>query len=153
MGAPAAGRVAVMSIKPQYTEAILAGTKLVEFRKRRLAPDVSTVLMYATMPVAKVVGAFEIVGYDVASPTVVWERHKSHAGIARAGYREYYRGATSAVGILLRDARRLARPLTLAELDVNLSVPQSFVYLTLNPHGANGIAQAQLHDEPTSALD
>ena len=147
MGAPAAGRVAVMSIKPQFAEAILDGTKLVEFRKRRLAPDVTTVLIYATMPVGRVIGAFEVAGYDVDSPTAVWERHKGHAGISRAGYRDYYRGAGSAVGIRVRDARRLARPLTLAEIDPSLPAPQSFVYLTMNPHGPQGATQARLHDE------
>ncbi|NTW39444.1 MAG: hypothetical protein HGA44_06075 [Cellulomonadaceae bacterium] len=139
-----------MSIRPPFAEAILAGTKLVEFRKRRLAPDVTTVLIYSTMPVGRVVGTFEVAGYDVGSPTSVWERHKTHAGISRAGYRDYYRGTASAVGILVRDARRLARPLRLAELDELLSVPQSFVYLTLNPSGPNGAAQAQLRHELVS---
>lgn len=151
MGAPASGRVAVMSIKPQFAEAILNGTKLVEFRKRRLAPDVTTVLIYATMPVGRVIGAFEVHGYDVASPTAVWERHKGHAGIARSGYRAYYRGSEAAVGILVKDARRLARPLTLKELDASLPVPQSFVYVTLNPHGPHGDTQARLHDELATA--
>lgn len=151
MGAPGAGRVAVMSIRPQYAEAILDGTKLVEFRKRRLAPDVTTVLIYATMPVGRVVGAFEVAGYDIASPSSVWERHKGHAGISRAGYRDYYRGARSAVGILVKDPRRLARPLTLAELDEALPVPQSFVYLTIDPHGPQGDLRARLHDDLAAA--
>ena len=56
MDTPAAGRVAVMSIHPRYAEAILSGQKRVEFRKRRLAPDVTTVLVYATQPVGVLVG-------------------------------------------------------------------------------------------------
>lgn len=133
MATPAVGRVAVMSIRPQFAEAILSGVKLVEFRKRRLAPDVSTVLMYATLPVGRVIGVFEVAGYDVASPSALWERHKKHAGIARSGYRAYYRGSSTAVGILVRDVRRLARPVPLAELDATLPVPQSFIYLALDP--------------------
>ncbi len=150
MGAPGAGRVAVMSIHPQFAARILDGTKLVEFRKRRLAPDVTTVLLYATMPVARVIGAFEVAGYDVGAPTPVWERHKQHAGISRAGYRRYFHGAPSAVGILVKDARTLAYPLTLAELDKSLRVPQSFVYLTLNPGEPQSVGQAQLHRDLAS---
>ena len=122
-----------MSIKPQFADAILNGTKTVEFRKRRLAPDVTTVLIYATMPIGQVVGAFEIAGYDVASPTRLWERHKKHAGIARAPYRDYYRGTRQAVGLLVADARRLTRPVYLRDLDVALRPPQSFCYLQLAP--------------------
>lgn len=136
-----------MSIKPQFADAILAGTKRVEFRKRRLAPDVTTVLIYSTMPVGRIVGAFEVAGYDIASPTAVWERHKGHAGITRVGYREYYRGSPRAVGILVKEARRLARPVRLTELDQKLTAPQSFLYLPLNPHIAASTAQAQLHAE------
>jgi predicted transcriptional regulator len=140
---PDAGRVAVMSIRPQFAEAILAGTKLVEFRKRRLAPDVTTVLIYATMPVGKVVGVFEVADQHVASPTSLWNTHKAHAGIARAAYREYYRGRRSAVGIVVGEARRLVSPVTLTELDPRLVAPQSFVYLQLDPGRSSGDDQAR----------
>lgn len=36
------GRIALMSIHPQYARAILDGTKEVEFRKRPLAPTPHT---------------------------------------------------------------------------------------------------------------
>lgn len=136
-----------MSIRPNFAEAILARTKLVEFRKRRLAPDVTTVLIYATAPVAKLIGAFEVAGYDAATPNTLWERHKVHAGIARSAYRDYYRGSEMAVGILVRDPLRLARPLRLAELDATLRAPQSFRYLELDPYGPQGEAQARLRAE------
>ncbi len=146
MGAGAVGRVAVMSIKPQFAEGILAGTKLVEFRKRRLAPDVTTVIIYSTKPVGRLVGVFDVAGYDVGSPTAIWERHKGHAGISRRGYREYYRGHATAVAINVADARPFARPLLLSEIDVGLQAPQSFCYLDLDPGvgGDVGVARAAL---------
>lgn len=153
MATPAAGRVAVMSIRPQYADAILEGTKLVEFRKRRLAPDVTTVLIYATLPIGRVVGSFEVAGYDVGSPAAVWERHKNHAGIARAGYRDYYRGTRSAIGILVRDPRRLSRSISLADLDPTLPVPQSFLYLALNPRASDMRPSGAVWDALTGASD
>jgi len=136
---PAAGRVAVMSIHPRYAEAILSGQKRVEFRKRRLAPDVTTVLVYATQPVGVLVGAFEITGYDTGSPTAIWRRHSRHGGITRRAFRDYYRGTERAVGILLRDARPLARPLALTDLDAALRPPQSFLYVNLAPWPSAGV--------------
>lgn len=154
MGAGSAGRLAVMSIKPQFAEEILAGTKLVEFRKRRLAPDVTTVMIYSTMPVGRLVGVFDVAGYDVGSPTAIWERHKHHAGISRSGYRDYYRGHASAVAIEVADARRLARSLLLSELDAGLRPPQSFCYLELDPGGASdaGTLQAALLSASDDAI-
>jgi predicted transcriptional regulator len=122
-----------MSIHPRFAEAILSGAKGIEFRKRRLAPDVSTVLIYATRPVGMVVGVFEIAGYDIDSASALWDRHRHHAGIARREYRDYYRGSRRAIGILVRDNRALARPLALDELDPALTAPQSFRYLELAP--------------------
>lgn len=130
MGAARVDRIAVMSIHPQYAEAILDGSKRVEFRKRRLAPDVSTVLIYATQPVGRIVGAFVVGGYDIATPTALWERHKGHAGISRERYRAYYRATRTAVGILVQSPRRFDREFTLREIDETMSAPQSFLYLT-----------------------
>ena len=44
-------RIALMSIRPQFAAAILDGSKRVEFRKRPLAADIGTVVIYATKPV------------------------------------------------------------------------------------------------------
>ncbi|WP_187365071.1 hypothetical protein [Cellulosimicrobium cellulans] len=146
---PDVGRVAVMSIRSGFAEAILDGRKGVEFRKRPLAGDVTTVLIYATVPVGRVIGAFEVAGQEIASPTALWERHKQHAGIPRAAYREYYHGKRSAVGIIVSDARRLARPLALRELDPGLAAPQSFAYLRLNPSHGTSEADASLREALT----
>lgn len=118
-----------MSIKPQFAEAILDGRKRVEFRKRRLAPDVTTVLVYTTMPTGLVTGTFEISGYDVGSPTKIWELHKAHGGIARSGYRAYFHGAPTAVGIRVGRVSRLDTPLRLEDVSPGLRAPQSFIYL------------------------
>jgi predicted transcriptional regulator len=119
-----------MSIHPQYADAILSGTKRVEFRKRRLAADVSTVVIYATQPLGRVVGIFEVVGHDVASPAELWDRHSTHAGISATGYRKYYAQAQSAVGILIGGVQRLPQPRPLSDLPGVSRPPQSFSYLS-----------------------
>ncbi|WP_206330479.1 ASCH domain-containing protein [Modestobacter sp. KNN46-3] len=119
-----------MSIHPRYADAILAGTKRVEFRKRRLAPDVSTVVIYATRPVGRIVGTFEVLGHDVAPPAELWDRHGTHAGISVTGYDEYYAQTPAAVGILIGSVQQLSQPRPVTDLPGVSRPPQSFSYLT-----------------------
>ena len=73
MAADTVGRVALMSIHPEYANAILAGRKTVEFRKRPIGDDVTHVIVYATAPTGAVVGAFTVTGQDTTSLTRLWE--------------------------------------------------------------------------------
>jgi predicted transcriptional regulator len=133
MGAKPSGRVALLSIHPRYAEAILDGEKLVEFRRSRFAEDVSVVVVYATQPVGRVIGWFEVEDIVEGSPRGLWRRFSSCAGIERAAYLAYFDTAERAFGIRVRRAVRLKRPRLLTELLPNPRPPQSFQYL---PEGA-----------------
>ena len=63
MDSSSARRIALMSIHPGYAEAILSGRERAEFRKRPLAEDVRTVLIYATAPVSAMSGWFTVQGH------------------------------------------------------------------------------------------
>jgi predicted transcriptional regulator len=119
-----------MSIHPEYADAILAGIKRVEFRKRRLSPDVCTVVIYATRPTARIVGSFQVLGHDIAPPGELWHRHSTHAGISADGYDAYFAQTAAAVGILIGSVRPLPQPRHLTELPGVVRPPQSFSYLT-----------------------
>ncbi len=118
-----------MAIHPVYANAILAGEKQVEFRKRRLADDISTVLIYATSPVQKVLGEFRVRETVVDSPTSIWERYGHIGTIAHDDFRDYYSESPQAVAILVESVTRYARPRALSELQPKPTVPQSFTYL------------------------
>lgn len=129
MGKPTSGRVALMSIHPVYANAILAGTKRVEFRKRRLADDVSHVIVYATAPTSAVVGVFEVAGQITLSPSTIWKRFRTVAGISKAGYEAYFEGYTSATGIEVGNFWGFTNPLHLYD-DLGIRrPPQSFQYV------------------------
>ena len=51
-------QVALLSIHPVYAQGIIDGRKTVEFRRRAFGKSVTHVVVYATAPVRKVVGAF-----------------------------------------------------------------------------------------------
>jgi predicted transcriptional regulator len=118
-----------MSIRPPYASAILAGTKQVEFRKRRLADDISRVVIYTTSPVQAVVGEFRVREQVTASPAELWRRYRSVAGIDRVSFFEYFSGTMEAVGIVIEGATRYERSQSLEEFEPGTRPPQSFKYM------------------------
>ena len=129
MGARATGRVALMAIQPQYAQAILAGEKRVEFRKRALAPDIDTVLIYETAPTQRVVGRFKVADTVRLTPSGLWRRFGAVGSIARPDFMRYYDTHQAAVGLVVGSVDRLAVPVALSDLQPRPSVPQSFSYL------------------------
>lgn len=119
-----------MSIHPVYANAILSGDKQVEFRKRRLAPDVTHVLVYATAPVGAIVGAFVIAGQETSTPVSLWRRFAKVAGISYGKFFEYYAASAVGTGIRIGSVLIPDKPLNLM---LSLGVrrpPQSFQYVT-----------------------
>ena len=50
----------LLSIKPEFVEKIFSGEKLYEYRKAMFKNvNVSSVVIYSTMPVGKIVGEFK----------------------------------------------------------------------------------------------
>lgn len=120
----------LLSIKPEYAEKILNGTKRFEYRKAAPKnPDARTVVIYATMPVGKVVGEFEIAAVLRACPDALWERTKTASGISRAFFEEYFCGRDEAVALAVREPKRYLKPLELEEVSGSSTPPQSFRYL------------------------
>lgn len=120
----------LLSIKPEYAEKILNGTKRFEYR--RVVPRneaVRTVVIYATMPVGKVVGEFEIAGVLRDKPNVLWKRTKEASGITRAFFDDYFSGREEAMAIAVRKPKRYAKPLNLEDVSGSVTPPQSFQYL------------------------
>jgi predicted transcriptional regulator len=120
----------LLSIKPEYAEKILEGTKKFEFRRRVHAhPNVKTVIIYATMPVGQVIGEFSIECIHSAPPTVIWDRTRFHSGITRNFYRRYFSGRKIAHAIEIRDVQRYREPQPLKNFLPSGVAPQSYAYI------------------------
>jgi predicted transcriptional regulator len=120
----------LLSIKPEYAEKILNGTKRFEYRKA--APrnaDVRTVVIYATMPVGKVIGEFEVAGVLRERPDVLWRRTRTASGISRQFFDEYFSGRDKAVAFAVSKPKRYPKPLMLEDVSGSVTPPQSFQYL------------------------
>ncbi|UST64021.1 ASCH domain-containing protein [Pseudomonas moraviensis] len=120
----------LLSIKPEYANKILSGEKRFEFRKVSFTNSgVKTVVIYATKPVGKVVGEFEILDIYSDSPSKIWEKTKKYAGIDKEFFDSYYEGKRIAVAIAVGEVQRYKNPIELAELGGSTTAPQSFRYM------------------------
>lgn len=123
------GRLALMSVRPEFADAILAGTKTVEFRKRPLADDVSYVVLYSTLPVSAVVGLCQVGKQVTTTPTKLWSLYSGVAGISKRRLLDYYSGYPEGTAIDLTTVYTLLTPLSLSESVGIGRPPQSFQYL------------------------
>ncbi|PAA97738.1 ASCH domain-containing protein [Serratia fonticola] len=121
----------LLSIKPEYAEKILNGSKKFEFRKGIFKNEnITTVVIYATMPVGKLVGEFQVDSVLSGHPDNVWQKTKKHAGITKEFFDMYYEGREKAFAIKIGSVEKFASPLPLSSLGVDITPPQSYRYLS-----------------------
>lgn len=120
----------LLSIKPEFAEKILTGEKQFEFRKALpKASGVTTVVIYATKPIGKVIGEFDIDSYLEHSPSELWSLTKDFSGITKCFFNDYFVGREKAYAIKVAEARRYETPLELSSILRSGIAPQSFCYL------------------------
>ena len=72
----------LLSIKPEFAEKIFDGSKRFEFRRNVFKNrDVRTVVVYASSPISKVVGEFDIEMVIRKELEELWEETKDFSGI------------------------------------------------------------------------
>lgn len=120
----------LLSIKPEFADKILNGDKVYEFRKAVFKnKDVTTVVIYATKPVGKVVGEFTIEKIISSQPKDVWKITKNGAGISREFFDTYFKDRDMAHAIKINQVRRYKAPVDLFSILPSAIPPQSFCYL------------------------
>ena len=125
----------LLSIKPHFADKIFSGTKRYEFRKAvHKNPNVTTVVVYATKPVGKVIGEFTVSSVYNDSPARLWRRTKTYSGISRQFFDQYFRGREYGFAIEVGDAKLYKSPLDIREIIPNGCPPQSFVYIRKPMH-------------------
>lgn len=119
----------LLSIKPEYAEKILVGEKKYEFRRTVFKnPMIKTVVIYASSPVKKVIGEFEIdyiLSLDIGE---LWHKTMRYSGIDKEFYDSYFYGKEIGHAIRVKKAIRYYKYLELGDYDVKYA-PQSFIYI------------------------
>jgi len=122
----------LLSIRPRHAEAILAGTKTVEVRRRRVVATPGTrLILYATAPIKAVVATATLASTTIARVDEGWAAFSDRIGLERQELEAYAKGVDAAF-LLLVDVRRLPVPVTLEELreDLPFRPPQSYRWVT-----------------------
>ena len=119
----------LMSIKPEFANKIFDGTKEFEFRRAIFKnPDIKSIIVYASSPVQKVIGEFEIDNIITSDIESLWKQTSQKSGISRLYFIQYFGGKELGHAIKIKKTHKYKKPLCLKE-DFNLLPPQSFCYV------------------------
>lgn len=120
----------LLSIKPEYAEKILSGEKRFEYRKALpTKKEINICVIYATQPVGKVIGEFEIEEFLSESPNSLWEKTKKFSGISKEFFHDYFLDRPVAHALSIKSTKRYNEPLEIKEILSSGLAPQSFCYI------------------------
>lgn len=119
----------LLSIKPEFAFQIFEGKKKFEFRKVIFKnPNVKTIVVYASSPVQRVIGEFDIDVIISSNPSEIWNKTKEYSGISEAYFNAYFEKREIAHAIKIKNTRMYKQPLHLKK-NYNVLPPQSYLYL------------------------
>lgn len=122
-------RKLLLPIKPQYVDAIIAGTKRVEYRTRiRKDPEVTKALIYRSGDLKKIVAEFTIGGIMEGTPEQLWEQTKEFAGIEEKDYFRYFANKDIAYAYHICNLVIYPDPIPLVTFGIE-NAPMSFMYI------------------------
>jgi len=119
----------LLSIKPEFAFKIFSGNKKYEFRRSIFKRSgIKKIVVYASAPISKVIGEFEIerVIYDELS--TLWNLTSIYAGINENYFYKYFQNRDKGYAIKIKSVKRYDVDLCIKE-HFNLFPPQSYVYL------------------------
>ena len=118
----------LISINPEHVQNIIKGIKKYEYRKFAAKQDITSIVIYETTPVKRIVAEAEIIDVLMYSPEELWKLTKEESGISKAFFDEYFEGKEIAYAYKLGKIKVYDEPKTLLEYGIK-SAPQSFVYI------------------------
>ena len=118
----------LISINPEHVQNIINGTKKYEYRKIAAKQDISSIIIYETTPIKRVVAEAEIIDVLELQPEELWKQTKDASGISKEFFDDYFRDRDIAFAYKLGKIKVYDEPKTLLEYGIK-AAPQSFVYL------------------------
>ncbi len=121
----------LLSIKPKYATAIIEGVKRYEFRLVIFKRKIPSIYIYATSPVNKIVGLFEIDKIIKEHPQEIWNMCHEYAGISESEFFNYFGSLPVAYAIKIKNPDRFDCEIDPYSYIENFRPPRSFCYI---PH-------------------
>ncbi|MGI6649665.1 MAG: ASCH domain-containing protein [Bacillota bacterium] len=119
----------LLSIKPEFANKIFNGIKQYEYRRTIFKKtNIDSVLVYATSPISKVIGEFEIDNIICDELESLWNKTSQHSGISEEYFYTYFGNKEKGYAIKIKNTTKYQNPLSLKE-EFNVMPPQSFIYI------------------------
>lgn len=119
----------VLSIKPEFAYKIFDGSKKFEFRKSIFKnKNVKSIIVYASSPVQKVIGEFEIGKIYNDDLKTLWKLTRDSSGISEEYFYDYFSNKEKGFAIQVKNKKKYSKAKCLKS-DFNLNPPQSFAYV------------------------
>jgi len=130
----AQNEVLFLSLRPQFAEMIISGSKTVELRRiRPRALPGTLVLIYASSPTMKLIGTCVVKEIVTGTPREIWKLHGGATGLKLRGIADYLQGTERGVAISVGSPIRFDQPLPLEKIRSIIgesAPPQSFRYIS-----------------------
>ncbi|MDQ0477098.1 ASCH domain-containing protein [Chryseobacterium sp. MDT2-18] len=120
---------AILSIKPIYAEAIINGTKTVEFRKKVFKKDVERIFIYSSSPTKMIIGYFTFKNIVEDTPKNLWKQFHKIGGINEQDFFKYYKEAEKGFCMIIDKVVKLENEIDPIDFIENFKAPQSYIYL------------------------
>lgn len=119
----------ILSIKPEFADKIFEGSKKYEFRKAIFKnSNIKTIIVYASSPVQKIIGEFEIDHIISDEPASLWNQTAQQSGITKEFFFQYFKERSNGFAIKIKKTKKYRVPKCIRE-DFHLFPPQSFLYI------------------------
>lgn len=129
----------LVSMKPQYAERILSGSKMVEIRKRFSEKWIGCkVVLYSSTPQKALVGEATVCSITKGTPEAIWTRFHAGLGCTRGEFSAYVGQAAEVNAIELDNVFPYKEPVSISQisyllgLQADLRPPQSYCDLRLD---------------------
>ena len=120
----------LLSIKPEFANKIFNGEKKFEYRRVIFKnKNVSKIVVYASSPVKKVIGEFDVGQIINTSKNELWKKTRKYSGITKEYFDQYFDDKDFGYAIEIKGVERFDEPKCLNEEYGMSFPPQSFVYL------------------------
>lgn len=119
----------LLSIKPEFVEKIISEQKQFEYRRKLPKHEIDKVIVYATLPIGKVVGEFSVKRTLSLPPDELWQQTSEYAGIDKLFFSQYFNRCDVAHAFQIDKFSEYQEPKSLLEFVPSGRAPQSFCYV------------------------
>ncbi len=119
----------ILRIDLEYANAILDGTKTVEFRRNKFMHPVDRILLYCASPIQQIIGSFQVGKIVEDTPENLWTRFNKVGGIDQASFFEYFKNSGTGFAIEVESFEKFAEGINLADYFENFCAPKKYLYL------------------------